>query len=36
MTALIKIANNLFPDRDIWELTTEEKNEIMEIYNDYH
>jgi hypothetical protein len=33
---MISIALNLYPDKDIWKLTQNEINEVMEIYYDYY
>lgn len=34
--AFISIANKLFPGKDLWELTAEERSEVVEIFEDYH
>ncbi len=34
--AFISIANNLFPNKDLWELTAQERSEVVEIFEDYH
>ena len=35
-TALISIASKLYPNRDLWTLTKEERAIVMETYNDYY
>ncbi len=34
--ALINIASKLYPNKDLWQLTAEEKSKVVEIYNDYY
>jgi len=35
-SAIIRIASKLYPNKDLWTLTKEEMNKVMDIYNDYH
>ena len=34
--ALISIASKLYPNRDLWTLTSSEMSKVMDIYNDYY
>ncbi len=35
-TTLFSIANKLYPNRDLWTLTKEERAIVMETYRDYN
>jgi hypothetical protein len=35
-SAIIRIACNLYPNKNLWDLTKEQMNKVMDIYNDYY
>ena len=35
-SALIRIANKLFPEKNVFQLTKSEQREVLAIYNEYN
>jgi hypothetical protein len=35
-SALIRIALRLFPDKNVFQLTKSEQQEVLSIYNEFH
>jgi hypothetical protein len=35
-SALIRIAKNLYPNKNVFQLTKEEQREVLAIYNEFH
>jgi hypothetical protein len=35
-SALIRIAHKLFPDKNVFNLTKQEQQEVLAIYNEFH
>lgn len=35
-SALIRISKNLFPNKNVFQLTKEEQRKVLEIYNEFH
>ena len=34
--ALIRIAKNLYPNKNVFQLTKDEQREVLAIYNEFH
>jgi len=35
-SALIRIAKNLYPNKNVFQLTKDEQREVLAIYNEFH
>ena len=35
-SALIRIAKNLYPNKNVFQLTKDEQKEVLAIYNEFH
>ena len=35
-SALIRIAKQLFPDKNVFQLTKQEQSQVLSIYNEFH
>ena len=35
-STLIRIAKNLFPNKNVFQLTKDEQREVLAIYNEFH
>ena len=35
-SALIRISKNLFPNKNVFQLTKEEQKKVLAIYNEFH
>ena len=35
-STLIRISKNLFPNKNVFQLTKEEQKEVLKIYNEFH
>lgn len=35
-SALIRISKNLFPNKNVFQLTKEEQRKVLAIYNEFH